>query len=108
MALVHRHSIGADPGIEASGFDHPLFAVVAGMAERLNGAESKLVPITFVRLDVVDDGGHRVFAAGKARSAKGLGLQLKPFALLPHSQIVPGIPSGMARGHSFRREIGSR
>jgi len=64
MLGIYGHAVGAYTRIESSAFDHALFAVVAGMAERLNCAQSKLIPVAAMWFDVIDDGCDRDIAAG--------------------------------------------
>src|SRR5690606_7205756 len=89
-------------GREAADFSPPLpfrcalfalhFAVMACLAERLERAADELVPVTTMRLDVVDRGRHHHLATPRMATAERFLCQLPRPNRLPHWQRVPRAP----------------
>lgn len=55
MTGINRQAVHADRSVVSAKLDHTLAAIVADLAEGLDRPQNELIPITFVRLNVIAD-----------------------------------------------------
>jgi hypothetical protein len=85
-----RPAILADGDARLALLGHALVAVVAVLAQALQLAGQESVPITAMRLDVVDDGCRPDQTALQAHGAERRNPELVPAQATPALELVPG------------------
>jgi hypothetical protein len=78
-------------------FDQALRSIMAALAQRLDLAEAKRIPVSSVRLNVVDDGGRYDKASVCTHGTEGMLAELMVGDSLPTGQSIPIPPSPIRR-----------